>query len=219
LVEFFFERGRISKWFCVECEHLWGRLGLVQNVQRAEELFDYGRPSRWVDAEKRILRGLIAFSGACSGRYLDFGVGGNGDALEEVARSEPEGIDLYGCDLLNVSNHPRVFLTYKDESKVGTFDGIGSSEVVEHLDDTIGSWTYFNRLLKPMAAGGGVMLHSFPSNVSLHLFDTMVVIGSHVCIFSEKSLRRVCERTGFEWLKTEYRNFAPEFYFQKVRDL
>ena len=34
------------------------------------------------------------------------------------------------------------------DNMLGMFDGIVSNSAVEHLDDTIGTWLYFNKLLK-----------------------------------------------------------------------
>ena len=76
-----------------------------------------------------------------------------------------------------------------------------------------------NRLLRPIAQGGGSMLHVFPSNLDLHMNDTMVIIGSHICVFSAESLRVLCEKSGFHLARVSHRRFMPEFRFEKIRDV
>lgn len=218
-IRYYFEKCNIEKSFCSKCAHLWAVADLPNDVKRAVTMFDYEAPSLWCSTEKRLILSLIRLNMRPRGRFLDFGIGGNISVLEELAPLLKNDQKLFACDIILRNDYPNYFVTYKDDTKIGTFDGICSSEVIEHLDKTVETWMYMNRLLKPVSDGGGVMLHSFPSNVNLHMDDTMIVIGSHVCLFSEKSLRMLCEKSGFELSKISYRHFLPEFIFQKTRDV
>ena len=75
----------------------------------------------------------------------------------------------------------------------GTFDLIVSVDVLEHLSDPLKTFRDFNELLRP----GGYMIHSTP------LLDDFLVYGGHAdtalhtCFFSKKSLKKLCDKTGF----------------------
>jgi hypothetical protein len=92
------------------------------------------------------------------------------------------------------------------------------------LKFTISSWSRFNRLLKPVNEGGGIMVHAFPSLLH-HDFDHWAIqIRSHTCLFSAKSLRFLCERTGFKLIRGVLpRPVGPHDHavmiFRKISDL
>jgi predicted Zn-ribbon and HTH transcriptional regulator len=218
-VTYYFEQNRIEKALCPECHHLFSFLNLPENIPRARELFDYDAASLHSANELLLIKLLIKCSGKASGRFLDFGVGGNRAVLQSARSSVSDNYQIWGCDLIHREDTSQYFITYQDDAMLGSFDGICSSEVMEHLDNTIEAWTYMNRLLRPVNGGGGVMLHSFPSNVTLHLQDTMIIIGSHICLFSDKSLRLLCEKTGFQLKCIRHDHFFPEFLFVKTGDI
>jgi len=128
---------------------------------------------------------------------------------------------FYACDI-NERNETNYFKTYENDKMLGLFDGIASSNVVEHLDNTIEAWQYFNRLLKPYSDSRcSVMVHSFPSQLHYDFSHWGVQIKSHLCLFSERSLKIICERSGFGlsgWRWSGALRF-PIFYFKKSEDV
>ncbi len=216
-VEFIFEGEKIKKYMCLQCNHLFS-LWIGTDLHKAQCLFDYNRENEWKRGQKYLLMEAARYSQKL-GRYLDFGVGGNISAFQEL-NNELQGDSFYACDI-NKRNIKKYFVTYEDESMLGTFDGIASSEVIEHLDNTVEAWKYFNRLLKPIRDSGGKMVHSFPSQLHCDLSHWGIRIKSHLCLFSERSLKLVCEKSGFELTGWKFRGFLkfPAFYFKKTKDV
>ena len=126
---------------------------------------------------------------------------------------------FHACDLYS-SNARDYFQIYSPASPLRRFDGISSNAVVEHLDNTLEAWRYLNRLLKPMAEGGGMMVHAFPSQIVEDPNHWAIRIASHECLFSRKSLELACRHSGFAFIRIRY--FAsvqhPVYYFRKTRD-
>ena len=109
-------------------------------------------------------------------------------------------------------------------AQFGWFDGISSYAALEHLTNTADAWRTLNRLLKPTSAGGGVMVHAFPSQWHLDFDDSAIQIAGHSCVFSRKSLRMMCDRAGFQLVKADPPRFVGPHYhavmsFRKVRDV
>jgi len=142
----------------------------------------------------QLLSELVGRKSIANGSYLDFGVGGNRRSFEMAKELFPQH-SFYGCDLFTHSG--RNYFTTYDESYCGKFDGISSYAVIEHLTYPSDSWKYLNRLLRPMAAGGGIMVHSFPSQLHHVFSDWQIQIRSHVCLFSRRSLAIQCTLAGF----------------------
>jgi len=218
-VSLVFEGQVISKLFCTQCLHLFSNW-LAADLDRAQELFDYDKETTRMYEQKYLLRQAIKFSkrkeNCC---FLDFGVGGNIRASIEMRKESPENI-FYACDLNKREERSNYFVTYADDNMLSMFDGIASNSVIEHLDNTIQVWRYFNQLLKPIADGGGVMVHSFPSQLHFDWSHWGLKITNHVCLFSKTSLNIVCEKSGFRLIKQGYSTNLrwPILYFQKMID-
>lgn len=200
---------KISKCFCIDCLHLYSKW-LASDLDKVQELFDYDQETSRVHEQKYLLREAMKCSND-AGCFLDFGVGGNIAATVEMQEELPEHT-FYGCDL-NKRDDRNYFVTYTDDEMIGKFDAIASNSVIEHLDDTMQTWGYFNKLLKP----GGWMVHSFPSQMHFDWSHWGLAIERHVCLFSSTSLRILCAETGFKFIKWRYstRLRWPMFYFQK----
>ena len=128
-----------------------------------------------------------------------------------------------GCDVYQ-SDTPGYFSIYDPRAPVGSFDGISSYAVIEHLTNTLEAWIGLNRLLKSIRAGGGVMVHAFPSQWHQGFDDWSIQIRGHSCLFSRKSLRLICREAGFRVVKADPPRFIgphyhPVFTFMKVRDV
>lgn len=216
--EFIFEGEKIKKYMCIQCGHLFS-VWLQTDLNKAQGLFDYNQGNPWKSGQKYLLVETVRYSNR-TGRYLDFGVGGNISASQEL-NNELEDTFFYACDI-NKRNEENYFITYEDDSMLGTFNGIASSEVIEHLDNTVEAWQYFNRLLKPIRDSEGVvMVHSFPSQLHCDLSHWGIQIKSHLCLFSKRSLEIICKKSGFEFVRWKWSGKLrfPIFYFKKVKDV
>lgn len=215
------DEGEVEKRLCGGCGHLFSDF-LQTDPGLGEDLFGFDvENDGWV-TQVELLDEVVQRSRVKGGLFLDFGVGGNLRAFQEAAMRHP-GQRFMACDTY-ASGVAGYFQTYSDDSPMGVFDGISSYAVMEHLTGTIESWRYLNRLLKPVAAGGGCMVHAFPSLLH-HDFDHWSVqIKSHACVFSKKSLELVCARSGFRM--EEGRAYRPVgqhahgvMVFRKVGDV
>lgn len=213
--------GRIKKFLCLRCEHLYSRF-LQTEPLTAGELFQFGTENDGKLTQVELIEETVLRSGRSSGTFLDFGAGGNISAFQEAARRAPAH-SFMACDVYT-SDVPGYFRTYHAREPEGTFDGISSYAVVEHLTETLDTWRSFNRLLKPMSEGGGIMVHAFPSQLH-HDFDHWAIqIHTHACVFSRRSLRIACGKTGFALTRADPPRPVgphqhPVLVFRKTRDL
>ena len=216
-ITFFSERW-IEKCYCRACQHIFSR-HLNRDVGKATELFGYDRPNDQYEGQKSLQAEVARVSGRARGAFLDFGVGGNTGIVEDLRRDLPDH-EFRAADIYP-SSRPFYFQLYAPDAPIGHFDGISSNAVIEHLDNTVEAWRYLNRLLKPMAAGGGVMLHAFPSQLVEDLDHWAVKIASHECVFSRASLGIMCRETGFEPTGWRFHESVqhPIHGFRKVRDV
>jgi hypothetical protein len=189
-VRFVRTEGTIDKNLCPGCGHLFS-LYQQSDPELGRILFDFGSENDAAATQLSLLEETIRRSGRTGGTFLDFGVGGNISAFQQAQLNHPNA-HIFACDTypLELENY---FQTYSDRAPLGIFDGISSYAVVEHLTETFDSWSRFNRLLKPVNEGGGIMVHAFPSLLH-HDFDHWAIqIRSHTCLFSPKSLRFLCK--------------------------
>lgn len=207
----------INKAFCERCEHLftnWRQTDAAENGR----LFGYTEVNEGLAAQVQVLEEAAFWSGG--GRVLDFGVGGNAASIDS-ARKIPAGVEYWGCDFHKIE-HSRYFKTYTTEH-LGSFSAISSHAVVEHLTDTLSSWVYLNKLLRPCSRGGGIMVHAFPSQYHHSMYDWQIVIRSHTCLFSRKSFPILLRRAGFRLVQSDPPRPVgpychPVFKFQKIAD-
>lgn len=217
-IVFLFNNDRqIVKLFCNSCEHIFSKK-LNRNLQRATELFTYDQSNHRISGQQSLIELLVKYAGVSKGNFLDFGVGGNYQAVIEMQNMYPSH-NFMACDLYE-REAKNYFTMYHENSPLGCFDGISSNAVIEHLDNTKEAWLYLNRLLKPIEKGGGVMLHAFPSQLIEDLNHWALTIGSHECLFSRRSLQYMCDYAGFSLLKIKFHSNIehPVYYFRKIAD-
>ncbi len=220
------ESQNCRKYKCKDCAHLWTPW-LDRNLKEVSEIYDgiYGEVAnesvnvnfRSAHQLELITLGLLA----TDQKYpcLDFGCGPNSLVTLMLRKL---GKPVHCCDISNFYPYDNegFFRHSFDPRWHGYFGSVVSIEVIEHLGDPLESWLYFNRILKP----SGAMYHVFPSLIHCEIQHHYITNAFHTCLFSEQSLRRLCERTGFE-----FRGFVTSqipsadltlqniFYFQKVR--
>lgn len=209
----------VDKSLCRDCQHLFSDF-MQTETRHVEIVFGVATENEGSATQLELLEEIS--SGVKRGAFLDFGIGGNVTAFQAAGARMPQhrfqGCDVYPLDV------PGYFGTYDPDAPLGTFDGISSYAVVEHLTNTMDAWRLLNRLLKPMKEGGGTMTHSFPSQWHLDFEDWAIRIAGHSCLFSRKSLRIVCDVTGFEIVRADPPRFVGPHYhsvfrFRKVKDV
>jgi SAM-dependent methyltransferase len=155
--------------------------------------------------------------GSRDASLLDFGCGPNRTPVEALRR---EGVDAHGCDILPIYDYDGdVFFRHTGDATPWKhrFDGIVSIDVIEHLADTLESWVYLNRILKP----NGIMAHCFPSQLHYSFIHAYFRTPFHVCLFSRKSLQRLLDQSGFvlESIEPFDADVPYVFRFRKVREV
>ncbi len=211
----------IPKKLCRVCGHLYSN-NLRKDPDRAMECFDFRNENLQKSGQQFLLRLLLDHVEGARPEddltLLDFGAGGNLSASAEM-RVKHTRHHFYACDLVS-RNEDFYFQTYQDDSKLGVFDGIASNAVIEHLDNTLEAWLYLNRLLKPVNDNPTWMVHAFPSQINEDPWHWALRIRSHECLFSEVSLKIICDKAGFEWVESRdyWQVQHPVFLFRKVAD-
>jgi len=196
-----------SKYYCPHCEFLWADMfDQLSLAEYGESYVKANYDSHRVPTEARmtgaplLLRELAALTDGT--RFIDYGVGYNVPYIYEL---RGRGIDLWGCDISARVPYSR-FVRYLPDKDLpaGTFDGLYSIDVAEHLSDIVNDYLYMKDLLKP----GGYMLHvtywlqsmwkpgnGLPS-------DLMLRNPWHVSVCSEKAMRIIAEKAGLEFIKS-----------------
>jgi SAM-dependent methyltransferase len=130
-------------------------------------------------------------------RLLDFGCG-HGVIVRELRK---EGVEIIGVDPFSPTSHPSILRTSLPEAHIpaGTFDGIFTIEVMEHIPNVLETFVELRRILRP----GGVLLVQTrrledPEYVRErdHWFYLQEP-QTHVSIYSVTAMRRIAERAGF----------------------
>lgn len=194
-----------QKYFCPNCEYLWSSrfddmsLEEYGNEYVQANLENQRRPAEErMKAAPRLLKTLVKLTHGT--RFLDYGVGYNVPYIYELRGRE---IDLWGCDISARVPYSRFIKQLPQEMlPCGTFDGIYSLDVAEHLSDILKDYTTMKNLLKP----GGYMLHStywlhklWPPEKPLP-DDPSLRNPWHVSLCSEKTMRVIAEKTGLNFI-------------------
>lgn len=213
-----------TKYRCRRCNHLyshWLSNDLVKTAKIYSGIYAEDQPNgsnlRSLE-EQALLQYIVMILGSpARARLLDFGCGPNAAATYQL---RAEGHDAQCCDILDKYNYDgEIFFQYDHEpgTRRDYFDGIISVETVEHLSDTVETWTYFNRVLRQ----GGLMAHSFPSQHYYGLDHSDVMNPFHICLFSARSLKLLAEQTGFKLRGVENIDEIGRkvFLFEKVKQI
>jgi DNA-directed RNA polymerase subunit RPC12/RpoP len=213
-----------TKYRCTRCKHLYSNW-LSGDLDRTAEIYSGVYAQDQVRStgdrklqEEALLRFIVTNIGSPDkARLLDFGCGSNTAATMQLRK---EGHDAHCCDILDQYDYDgEIFFQYdmKPGRWLHYFDGIVSTETIEHLSDTVEAWTYFNRVLRL----GGMMAHSFPNQLHYGLDDSDVANPFHVCLFSDRSLKILTSKTGFELRSiNEVEGVDREvFLFEKVKEI
>lgn len=196
-----------SKYYCPHCDFLWSDMfDALSLAEYGEQYVKANYDKHRIPAEERmkgaplLLRELVTLTSGS--RFLDYGVGYNVPYIYEL---RGRGIDLWGCDISARVPYSR-FVKYLPENDMpyGTFDGLYSIDVAEHLSDVINDYIKMKDLLKP----GGYILHSTYWLHSMWKPDVGLPIHPvlrnpwHVSLCSEKTMRVIAEKTGLIYVKS-----------------
>ena len=217
----------ITKHSCKTCAHLF-RHRVLDGIEQLVSEFEYESKTA-ADAklhlETRLTEKTIEEFRKLNGEFVQqshlvFGVGKNFQLIENMTKIHSnQFLSVDGCDL-NEREESNFFRTYTDDTKLGRYSSISSHAVIEHLENTAEAWRYMNRLLKPVNEADCIMVHAFPSLIHFGLDDWSTRIQSHTCLFSEKSLARICRISGFQLIETTMSSgHHPIFVFLKIDDL
>ncbi len=220
----------VSCWkqVCRHCGHIWTHW-LDKQLPQVAEIYDgiyKGTNNESLDVNFRAAYQLelltLAFSAAGpTSPCLDFGCGPN---FPVTCLLQKLGFPAYCCDISNYYPYDgEVFFKHKlDPRRHDQFGGIISVDVIEHLGDTVNTWRHFNQILRP----DGVMYHIFPTTIHYDRHHHYVTNAFHLCIFSEKSLERLCEKTGFQFcglvpslIPSADPTLQQIFHFKKIRTI
>lgn len=218
----------VTKYLCRECHHLYSNHldDLQKTIDRYKEaaLTNTARNVRSIEQQKRLMTEAIRYGGLADGNILDFGCGGAGEASKQLNNLyKNKDLSFYACDIFDADDkQDNYFQLYReDHSYYGKFSAIVSNAVIEHTANPVGTWLTLNRLLRSTAAGGGIMVHAFPSLINYDLSISHIIADTHVCLYSYESLKYLCDTTGFEYITHCYDvsiSHHPIFYFRKTRD-
>lgn len=204
-----------DKYICLDCGHLFvtwmnGKdIGvLYASIPQIEVMQENERK----DIQKEMmLLGLKYYNG--EGAILDFGCGANFNASREL---QSEGYNAYSCDIMPGLPYNDYFFQYNKyqvHKYNNFFSVISSVDVLEHLNDPVKDFKDFNSMLTP----GGVMVHFSPMIDNFPLFRSHADTAFHTCFFSEKSLKILCEKTGFVLIDKVYKHPGHWYYaFKKI---
>ncbi|MEI7880131.1 MAG: methyltransferase domain-containing protein [bacterium] len=216
------------KFRCSACGHIWTSW-MSKDLKDVSALYDgiykeTANESVDVNFRSAYQLELLTLALLASGKKtpcLDFGCGPNSSVALMLNKL---GMPAQCCDISNYYPYDNeVFFRHSADARWhNRFGGVVSVDVIEHLGDTLDTWLYFNRILKP----NGVMYHIFPTTIHYGLDHHYITNAFHLCIFSEQSLRLLCDKTGFE-----FRGFVPSkipskdptlqqiFHFEKTREV
>lgn len=197
-----------DKYFCLDCGHLFANWmngkdigSLYASIEQEEVLHENDRKEL---QKEMMLLGLKYYNG--KGNILDFGCGANFNASREL--------NAYACDIMPRLPYDDKFFQY-DKYQVHKYNNffavISSVDVLEHLNDPVQDFLYFNRMLKP----DGVMVHFSPMIEHIPLYGSHADTAFHTCFVSKKSLKLLCEKTGFKLIEKVYRHPGYWYYVFK----
>lgn len=194
-----------EKYYCRQCGLLWATYfddldhKAYGQKYREANYDEHRRPTedRMIAAPK-LLRLIVEKAG--DGRFLDYGVGYNSPYIYELRGRD---IDLWGCDISTGINYSRYVKRIPvDDLPQGSFHGLYSLDVAEHLIDIIGEY----QRQKDLLCDGGLILHS---TYWLHemwrtedLFPALPALINpwHISICSDITMSYIANRVGLEYL-------------------
>jgi len=172
---------------CENCSSIFGPISILKS-ENLGYYYDLAY-SFYVEGETAGMQRdvLLALKPTKTGKYLNYACGIVWDrALRHFINIYD--FDVYGYDFTIKEPNDRLFNKI-DDSMI--FDGLCSNNYIEHLQKPYKQFCEWNRMLKV----GANMVHQgcFGYDVGFTPF--------HILYLSEKGLKIICEKTGFELLK------------------
>lgn len=186
---------------CENCSSIFGPISILktENLEYYYELaYSFFKEGDTSNMQRDV---LLALKLVNPGRYLNYACGIVWDRhLQRFIDSY--GFDVYGYDF-TIKDPTDRLLNKIDTSMV--FDGLCSNNYIEHIQKPYDQFCEWNRMLKL----GANMVHQgcFAYDIGFTPF--------HILYLSEKGLKIICEKTGFELLS--YSSTIASF--RKIQDL
>ena len=189
-----FNGGKLVRHKCPFCGLIFGpqkfmTLSDRQISKEYRELYSYYDEADPSAADERAFMQLRPNK---EGVYLNYGSGKNIDSIKKI---RSQGYKLFGFEPFSeVRATEDYMLTDILQLKLMKFDGIFTSNVIEHFMEPIKEMLFLSGLLK----NGGMMAHS--SACYEYAFEHT---RFHVFFFTGRSLSVLCERTGLKYSDTD----------------
>jgi hypothetical protein len=186
---------------CENCSSIFGPISIIktENLEYYYKLaYSFFKEGDTSGMQRDV---LLALKPTKSGKYLNYACGIVwGTHLQRLI--DTYNFDIYGYDF-TIKDPTDRLLNKLDDSMV--FDGLGSNNYIEHIQKPYDQFREWNRMLKI----GATMVHQgcFAYDIGFTPF--------HILYLSEKGLKIICEKTGFELLSYS----STIAFFRKTHNL
>jgi len=146
------------------------------------------------------------------GKILDWGCGmGQMSYLLKKQDLEVVSFDLDQSGRNFLEQIDQTLIVATDQSRLpfadSIFEAVLSSGVLEHVADHLASINEISRILKD---NGYLFIFRLPNRYSyIEFVSDLLSRGDHPVKYSMREIRQILERSGFEILNVNYKNFFP----------
>lgn len=182
-----FEGGRLERHQCPQCDLIFGpdKMLRLTESQLASEYSCHYQVFAEGDSTDLETRAFLALNPSKQGLYLNWGAGAWSRTLDQL---RAQGYQLHGYEPhgLDAPAPPHIH-TAPEQLAALRFDGIFSSNVLEHLRHPVRELQHMAGLLKP----GGILSHATPCFEYRYEFTRF-----HLFFFLGRSRQRLAEQAG-----------------------
>ena len=188
-----FGGGPLIRYECPVCEVIFGPekfLSLPPDKvsQEYRELYFFYSEG---DSYETQLEAFNKMNPKSHGVYLDYGCGKNAD---NIAKMRAAGYNVYGFEPYAKTQTSDFIITDKSDLIKLKFDGIYTSNVIEHLFDPLQEMQFIASLLKD----DGTIAHCTPCYEYSYEFTRF-----HVFFYTGKSVQTICDLLSLDYLDTD----------------
>ena len=186
-----FYGGKLTRYKCTNCGAIVGPLKMMALSQEEfaldyDELYTVYAEGDTTEAEKYV---FYQFEPEKDKTYLNYGCGAWSRSIQELRE---EGYNVYGYEpYANVRecDAPYIFTSREELAKM-RFDGIMTSNVIEHLREPVKELEFMKSLLKDPSS---IMIHATACYEYLYEFSRF-----HVTFFIDDSIHFLAARSNLE---------------------
>lgn len=190
----YFGGGRLVRYQCPGCDVIFGtrRMLSLSAAELSREYHDVYATYEENDSTQLELKAFSYLRARPGGRYLNFGAGRWSSALSILRQ---QGHDIVAYDPYVPMDSTGTVITREAELRELRFDGIMSNNLIEHLQDPVGTLTGQAALLKDRES---CMVHA--TACYRYAFELSRL---HLFFFVGRSLATLAERTGLRVEETD----------------